>query len=83
MTRLPLPRRPIGAPLAPAAQREGMTFAEFKEQAHRAFLLHVLSAHGWCVTRAARELRMARPNLYKLLRRHQIKRLLVKTRPRW
>ncbi len=57
-----------------------MTFAEFKELAHRAFLLHVLAANGWCVTRAARELSVDRPHLYKLLRRYQITRPLARGR---
>ncbi len=50
------------------------TFAEFKDQAERAFLLQKLRTHDWNVSETARNLDMPRSNLYKKIERYGLVR---------
>ncbi|MEX2526479.1 MAG: sigma-54 dependent transcriptional regulator [Gemmatimonadota bacterium] len=50
------------------------SYAEFRDQAERAFLLHKLRAHDWNVSETARVLDMPRSNLYKKIERHGLSR---------
>jgi two-component system, NtrC family, nitrogen regulation response regulator NtrX len=50
------------------------TFAEFKEAAERAFILHKLRANDWNVSETARLLDMPRSNLYKKIEKHELVR---------
>ena len=45
------------------------TFAAFKEQAERAFILAKLREHDWNVSETARQIEMPRSNLYKKIER--------------
>ena len=45
------------------------TFADFKEQAERAFILAKLREHDWNVSETARKIEMPRSNLYKKIER--------------
>jgi two-component system, NtrC family, nitrogen regulation response regulator NtrX len=63
----------LGADLMRAA-----TFAEFKEQAERTFILNKLREHDWNVSETARSLDMPRSNLYKKIDRYN----LVREEPR-
>jgi two-component system, NtrC family, nitrogen regulation response regulator NtrX len=59
----------LGADLMRAA-----TFAEFKEQAERTFILSKLREHDWNVSETARSLDMPRSNLYKKIDRYNLMR---------
>ena len=50
------------------------TFAEFKEAAERAFILHRLRENDWNVSETARALEMPRSNLYKKIERYGLVR---------
>jgi two-component system nitrogen regulation response regulator NtrX len=50
------------------------TFAEFKDQAERAFILHKLREHDWNVSETARAVEMPRSNLYKKIERYGLER---------
>lgn len=50
------------------------SYAEFRDEAERAFLLHKLRAHDWNVSETARVLDMPRSNLYKKIERHGLTR---------
>jgi two-component system, NtrC family, nitrogen regulation response regulator NtrX len=50
------------------------TFAEFKEAAERAFIIHKLREHDWNVSETARSLDMPRSNLYKKIERYDLVR---------
>lgn len=50
------------------------TFAEFKEQAERAFILAKLREHDWNVSETARAIDMPRSNLYKKIERYALVR---------
>ena len=50
------------------------TFAEFKEAAERAFILHKLREYDWNVSETARVLDMPRSNLYKKIERYSLVR---------
>jgi len=50
------------------------SFAEFRERAERAFLLHKLREHDWNVSETARSLDMPRSNLYKRMERFGLAR---------
>jgi two-component system, NtrC family, nitrogen regulation response regulator NtrX len=50
------------------------TFADFKEAAERAFILHKLREQDWNVSETARLLEMPRSNLYKKIERYQLVR---------
>jgi two-component system, NtrC family, nitrogen regulation response regulator NtrX len=50
------------------------TFAEFKESAERAFIIHKLREHDWNVSETARALDMPRSNLYKKIERYDLVR---------
>jgi two-component system, NtrC family, nitrogen regulation response regulator NtrX len=50
------------------------TFAEFKDAAERAFILHKLREHDWNVAETARALDMPRSNLYKKIERYELVR---------
>ncbi len=50
------------------------SFAEFKEQAERAFLLQKLREHDWNVSETARSVDMPRSNLYKKIERYGLVR---------
>lgn len=53
---------------------ECRTFAEFKEAAERAFIIHKLREHDWNVSETARALDMPRSNLYKKIERYALVR---------
>ncbi len=53
---------------------EAPSFAEFRDQAERAFLLQKLREHDWNVSETARVLEMPRSNLYKKMDRYDLKR---------
>jgi two-component system nitrogen regulation response regulator NtrX len=53
---------------------EAGSFAEFKEQAERAFLLQKLREHDWNVSETARSVDMPRSNLYKKIERYRLVR---------
>ncbi len=48
------------------------TFAEFKEAAERAFILHKLRENDWNVSETARVLDMPRSNLYKKIEKYEL-----------
>ena len=50
------------------------TFADFKEAAERAFILHKLREYDWNVSETARVLDMPRSNLYKKIERYSLVR---------
>ncbi len=50
------------------------SFADFKEQAERAFLLQKLREHDWNVSETARSIDMPRSNLYKKIERYGLVR---------
>jgi two-component system nitrogen regulation response regulator NtrX len=50
------------------------SFAEFKEQAERTFLLQKLREHDWNVSETARSVDMPRSNLYKKIERYGLAR---------
>jgi two-component system, NtrC family, nitrogen regulation response regulator NtrX len=50
------------------------TFADFKEAAERAFILHKLRENDWNVSETARLLEMPRSNLYKKIERYELTR---------
>jgi two-component system nitrogen regulation response regulator NtrX len=50
------------------------TFAEFKEGAERAFILHKLRENDWNVSETARILDMPRSNLYKKIEKYDLVR---------
>jgi two-component system, NtrC family, nitrogen regulation response regulator NtrX len=50
------------------------TFAEFKEAAERAFIIHKLRENDWNVSETARVLDMPRSNLYKKIERYDLVR---------
>jgi two-component system, NtrC family, nitrogen regulation response regulator NtrX len=50
------------------------TFAEFKEAAERAFILHKLRQNDWNVSETARLLDMPRSNLYKKIEKYELVR---------
>ncbi|CAN5824344.1 sigma-54 dependent transcriptional regulator [soil metagenome] len=50
------------------------TFADFKETAERAFIVHKLRTHDWNVSETARTLEMPRSNLYKKIERYELVR---------
>jgi two-component system, NtrC family, nitrogen regulation response regulator NtrX len=50
------------------------TFAEFKDAAERAFILHKLRQNDWNVSETARLLDMPRSNLYKKIEKYQLVR---------
>jgi two-component system, NtrC family, nitrogen regulation response regulator NtrX len=50
------------------------TFAEFKDAAERAFILHKLRENDWNVAETARVLDMPRSNLYKKIERYDLVR---------
>jgi two-component system, NtrC family, nitrogen regulation response regulator NtrX len=50
------------------------TFAEFKEAAERAFILHKLRGNDWNVSETARLLDMPRSNLYKKIEKYNLLR---------
>jgi two-component system, NtrC family, nitrogen regulation response regulator NtrX len=50
------------------------TFAEFKEAAERAYIIHKLREHEWNVAETARALDMPRSNLYKKIERFDLVR---------
>ncbi|MBT8397617.1 MAG: sigma-54-dependent Fis family transcriptional regulator [Gemmatimonadetes bacterium] len=50
------------------------SFAEFKEQAERAYLLQKLREHDWNVSETARSVDMPRSNLYKKIERYGLVR---------
>ena len=50
------------------------TFAEFKEAAERAFILHKLRENDWNVSETARILDMPRSNLYKKIEKYDLVR---------
>jgi two-component system nitrogen regulation response regulator NtrX len=50
------------------------TFAEFKDTAERAFILHKLRENEWNVSETARVLDMPRSNLYKKIERYDLVR---------
>jgi two-component system, NtrC family, nitrogen regulation response regulator NtrX len=50
------------------------TFAEFKDAAERAFILHKLRANDWNVSETARLLDMPRSNLYKKIEKYELVR---------
>jgi two-component system nitrogen regulation response regulator NtrX len=53
---------------------EATTFAEFKEQAERAYILAKLREHDWNVSETARAVDMPRSNLYKKIERYHLVR---------
>jgi two-component system nitrogen regulation response regulator NtrX len=53
---------------------EAGSFAEFKEQAERAYLLQKLREHDWNVSETARSVDMPRSNLYKKIERYGLVR---------
>jgi two-component system, NtrC family, nitrogen regulation response regulator NtrX len=53
---------------------DGTTFAEFRDQAERAFLERRLQDHDWNVSETARALDMPRSNLYKKLEKFGLSR---------
>jgi two-component system, NtrC family, nitrogen regulation response regulator NtrX len=60
---------------APGSQfLEAGSFAEFRERAERAFLLHKLREYDWNVSETARSLEMPRSNLYKRMERFGLTR---------
>ena len=59
----------LGTDLLPAD-----SFAEFQEQAERAFLLQKLREHDWNVSETARNVDMPRSNLYKKIDRYGLVR---------
>lgn len=62
-----------GAPSI-AADFEAATFAEFKERAERAYILHKLRQNDWNVSETARTIDMPRSNLYKKIERYGLVR---------
>ncbi len=50
------------------------TFADFKEGAERAFIVHKLREHDWNVSETARALDMPRSNLYKKIEKYGLVR---------
>jgi two-component system nitrogen regulation response regulator NtrX len=48
------------------------TFADFKEAAERAFILHKLRENDWNVSETARLLEMPRSNLYKKIEKYEL-----------
>lgn len=50
------------------------TFAEFKEAAEKAFILHRLRENDWNVSETARLLEMPRSNLYKKIEKYELVR---------
>ncbi len=53
---------------------QAATFAEFKDQAERAFILQKLREHDWNVSETARAVEMPRSNLYKTIERYGLER---------
>jgi two-component system nitrogen regulation response regulator NtrX len=53
---------------------QAATFAEFKDQAERAFILQKLREHDWNVSETARAVEMPRSNLYKKIERYGLER---------
>ncbi|TVR54505.1 MAG: sigma-54-dependent Fis family transcriptional regulator [Gemmatimonadales bacterium] len=62
-----------GAGIGPELLRAG-SFAEFKDQAERAFLLQKLRENDWNVSETARTLEMPRSNLYKKIEKFGLQR---------
>jgi two-component system nitrogen regulation response regulator NtrX len=52
-----------------AAELDAPTFAEFKDRAERAYILHKLRENDWNVSETARTIDMPRSNLYKKIER--------------
>jgi two-component system, NtrC family, nitrogen regulation response regulator NtrX len=50
------------------------TFADFKDAAERAYILHKLREHDWNVSETARAVDMPRSNLYKKIERYDLVR---------
>jgi two-component system, NtrC family, nitrogen regulation response regulator NtrX len=63
----------VGAGIGPELLRAG-SFAEFKDQAERAFLLQKLRENEWNVSETARTLEMPRSNLYKKIEKFGLQR---------
>ncbi len=62
-----------GAGIGPELLRAG-SFADFKDQAERAFLLQKLRENDWNVSETARTLEMPRSNLYKKIEKFGLQR---------
>lgn len=58
----------------PADFTSAETFAEFKDQAEKAFILQKLRDHDWNVSETARSVDMPRSNLYKKIERYGLER---------
>lgn len=66
--------RPEGRSPGDASLFGAGTFADFRDQAERAFLLHRLREHDWNVSEVARVLDMPRSNLYKKIEKFGLRR---------
>jgi len=60
--------------MEPAGESEEPTFADFRGQAERSFLLRKLRENAWNVSETARLLEMPRSNLYKKIERYGLRR---------
>ena len=68
-------RAVLGAAVRPAggaAEQEGRTLREFKENSERAFLVRKLREFGWNISKTAEEIDTPRSNLYKKLEQYNI-----------
>ena len=68
-------RAVLGAAVRPAggaAEQEGRTLREFKENSERAFLVRKLRNFGWNISKTAEEIDTPRSNLYKKLEQYNI-----------
>ena len=63
----------IGNPLFPGKPHGGASFHEAREAFERNYILSQLRAHGWNITKAAKDMGVERSYLYKLMERLGIK----------
>jgi two-component system nitrogen regulation response regulator NtrX len=63
-----------GDTVLPGEFTSAATFAEFKDQAERAFILHKLRENDWNVSETARAVEIPRSNLYKKIERYGLER---------
>ncbi|MFT3764242.1 MAG: sigma-54 dependent transcriptional regulator [Minicystis sp.] len=68
----PLPAAGIAPPLEPGQKR--LTLRDFRERAERRYIIEVLTALDWNISRAATVLGVERTNLHKKIRAYGIKR---------
>jgi DNA-binding NtrC family response regulator len=69
---MPLPAAAYVGELAPGQKR--LTLKEFRERAERRYIVEVLNAYDWNISRAASVLGIERTNLHKKVRAYGIKR---------